>query len=206
MSRLDDAPELAEELAQPALRPFIGVHIDLPDPVHAVTGNATISYGGEEWTAVGGLASIDVISESADGSATGISATLSQIPSEFRDDVADQAVRGSLFEIFVGAVDATYRNVIGFKRIARATLQGYDISDQGETLTVKATGESRAINQRQPTIKRFTDEYQQRKHPGDVFFQYVSAMAEVPIMWAKAEQNSTSGGVGAAVGRAIGLR
>lgn len=190
MSRLTDAPELAEEIEKPELRPFLGLHIDLPDPVYAVTGNRSIRYAGNDWTAIGGIGAIDTIGEGTDGSATGVKATLYQIPSEFRDDIADQAVRGCLYELYVGALDPSYREVVGFKKLWVGRLDSYDITDAGETLTVSAGGESRMRDQRRPAIKRFTDWWQQRKYPGDLAFQYVARMTEVPILWAKASQNA----------------
>lgn len=45
-------------------------------------------------------------------------------------------------------------------------------------------------DQRRPTIKRFTDWWQQRKFPGDLAFQYAARMVEVPILWAKARQDA----------------
>lgn len=182
-------PALQAEIEAPELRPFIGVHIDLPDPVRAITGNATIRYDGQDWHAIGGLGSIDTIGEGTDGSAVGVKAALYQIPSEFRDDVADQAVRGCLYELFVGAVDATYQNVIGFKKLWVGRLDSYDIVDAGETITVTAGGESRMRDQRRPAIKRFTDWWQQRRYPGDRSFEYVARMVEVPVLWAKARQD-----------------
>jgi hypothetical protein len=190
MSIRDLAPELADEFDKRELRPFIGVHIDLPDPVFAVTGNATISYAGEEWTAIGGLGSIDTIGEGTDGSAVGVKATLYAVPSEFRDDIAGQAVRGCLYELYVGALDPLYREVLGFKQLWKGRLDTYDITDAGETITVSAGGESRMRDQRRPTIKRFTDWWLGRKYPGDLAFQYVARMVEVPIMWARARQDA----------------
>lgn len=181
---------LAEEIEKPELRPFLGLHIDLPDPVYAVTGNATIWYDGQEWTAIGGIGSIDTIGEGTDGSAVGVRATLYKVPAEFRDDIADQAVRGCNYELYIGALDATYREVIGFKKIWRGRLDSYDITDAGDSLTVTAGGESRMLDQRRPAIKRFTDFWQRKKYPGDRAFEYVSRMIEVPILWAKASQSA----------------
>lgn len=191
MSGLRDLPPaLNAEIEKPELRPFLGLHIDLPDPVHAVTGNATITFGGETWQAIGGIGSIDTIGEAVDGSAVGVKATLYQVPSEFRDDVAEQATRGCLYELFVGALDATYREVIGFKNIWKGRLDTYEIVDAGETITVTAGGESRMRDQRRPAIRRFTNWWQQRRYSGDLAFQYVGRMVEVPILWAKAKQDA----------------
>ncbi|PNU03941.1 hypothetical protein [Novosphingobium guangzhouense] len=190
MSGLRDLdPALQAEIEKSELRPFMGVHIDLPDPVYAVTGNATIHYGGEEWSAIGGLGQIDTVGEGTDGSAVGVKATLYQVPSEFRDDIADQAVRGCLYELYVGALDPGYREVVGFKNIWKGRLDTYEIVDAGETITVTAGGESRMRDQRRPAIRRFTDWWQQRRYPGDRAFEYVSRMVEVPILWAKSKQD-----------------
>jgi len=190
MSIRDLDPALAAEFNRDELRPFIGVHIDLPDPVFAVTGNTSITYAGGTWPAIGGLGSIETIGEGTDGSAAGVKATLFEVPSEFRDDVADQAVRGCLYELYVGALDNAYHQVIGFKQIWKGRLDAYDITDSGDTISVSASGESRMRDQRRPAIKRFTDWWQQRKFPGDLAFQYVARMVEVPVLWAKASQDS----------------
>ena len=104
--------------------------------------------------------------------------------------MADQAVRGCAFELYVGALSPNFQEVIGFKKLWIGRLDKYDIVDGGDTLTVTAGGESRMRDQRRPTIKRFTDWWQQRKFPGDLAFQYVARMTEVPILWAKASQNA----------------
>lgn len=196
MSR-DIPAELETEINESVVRPFLALYIALPDPVRAWTGQGTIEFDDsdgnpQEWTGVGTAGAIDVVGEAADGSATGIKATLFQVPSQFREDIADQAVRGAAFEVYVGALDETFQTVEAATLLWKGRLDEYRITDAGDSISVEVTGESRAIDQRRPSIKRFTDEYQQRRHPGDLFFQYVSQMAELPILWAAAAQNSTS--------------
>ncbi|WP_404713200.1 hypothetical protein [Sphingomonas sp. MMS24-J13] len=201
MSRLDDAPELAAEIEGPSLRPFLALHVDLPDPVYAFTGKGTLTFEGHDWTGIEGVATIGTIGEDTDGTATGVTATLNRIPTEFRDDVADQAVRGGLTEFILGCLSGDYKTLIGRRRLWKGRLQQYDINDSGTELSVTITAESRAIDQRRPAIKRFTDEYQQRKYPGDKVFEYVPRMVEVPILWANASQDATSTSTPAGNGR-----
>jgi hypothetical protein len=188
MARDLPAP-LVAAVEAPVVRPFLAVFIDTPDPVAAFTGRGTITFEGRDWIGIGGIGSFDMITEDTDGSASGVSATLNAVPSEFRDDVADQAVRGCAYELWIGAFNETYQTVESHKLIWKGRLDGYEIIDGGETLTVTATGESRQRDQRRPTIKRCTDEYQQRLYPGDRFFEYVSKMPEIPVLWAKAKQD-----------------
>lgn len=188
MSR-DISPELEAELATSGIRPFMAMFIDFPDPVRAFTGRGRMELGGEEFLGIHGVASIDTIGETVSGSAAGVRATLLQVPSEFEADIADQAVRGVAFEMYAGVFDLDFQTVIGHQRIWKGTLQGYEILDEGSSITVTAVGESRQIDQRRPTVKRYTDEYQQRKYAGDRFFEYLPRLTEVPILWAKGRQD-----------------
>lgn len=187
MSR-DLPAALAKAVADRVVRPFLALHIAFPDPVYAWTGTGTLRFDGADWPGIHSIGAIDTIGEGTDGSATGVKATLYEVPANFRNDIRDQAVRGSAFELYVGALDETFQQVVGVKLIWKGRLAGYEVVDAGETITVTASGESRQIDQRRPTIKRFTDEWQQRRYPGDRFFEYVPRMAEIPILWAKASQ------------------
>lgn len=204
-------PALAAALDQPVINPFLALRIELPDPVYVFTGLGTIIFDDADgatrtWLGAGGLGAIDTVGEVTDGSAAGIKASLFEIPSEFRADIAKQAVRGVVFEVYAGALNETFQQVEATALVWKGRLDDYKITDGGATLSVEVTGESRAIDQRRPAIKRFTDEYQQRKYPGDRFFEYVPQMTEVSILWAKAEINSgLRSGIGPGIGSTIGV-
>lgn len=205
MSR-DLPTELVDEIEKPLLKPFYGVFIDLPDPVYAWSGLGTITFDdsdavSRDWIGAGNIGAIDSIDESTGGSATGLKIVLfgegaEGVPSLYAQDIADQAERGATVEVYIGAIElgASWHSVIATKLLWRGRVDKYEITDAGASLSVSLSAESRAIDQRRPAIKRFTDESQQRQHPGDLFFQYVSQMVEIPILWAKAEQDATSAG------------
>lgn len=202
MSR-DLPSDLTDAIAEPVVRPFMALRLETPDPVYVWTGRGNLIFDDADgnsrtWQGAGGIGAIDTVGESTDGSATGIRATLYEVPSEFRDDIADQAARGVLMELYVGAINETFQTVDATSLIWKGRLDQYKITDGGATLAVEVVGESRAIDQRRPSIKRFTDEYQQRQHPGDLFFQYVRQMTEVSILWAQAE--SSTAGIGGGTG------
>jgi hypothetical protein len=193
----DIPPPLAAAIDEPVVRPFLAVRVELPDPVYAWTGLGNLIFNDADgvtrtWQGAGGIGAIDTVGEATDGTATGIKVSLLEVPSEFRNDIARQATRGVIMELYVGTLNETYQLVEASVLIWKGRLDQYKITDGGNTLTVEITGESRAIDQRRPSIKRFTDEYQQRKHPGDLFFQYVPQMTEVSILWAKAEQSGAA--------------
>jgi hypothetical protein len=203
----DLPPELEAEIAEPSLQPFLAVRLETPDPVYAFTGRGLLTFddadgNNRNWIGAGAVASIDTIGETTDGSATGIKVGLYKIPAECRENIAQQAERGALFEVYVGALDASYKEVVATKLIWKGKLDTYPITDSGETITVEATGESRGIDQRRPAIKRLTNEWQQRKYPGDRFLEFVSKMTEISVLWAQDEGGTV--GVGGGVQTSVG--
>ena len=180
---------LEDEIAKPKLNPAFAIFIDLPEPVRAWTGIGELSFGGNTYLGTGSFGSLDAVRESTDGSAIGAKVTLNGIPSEMAGDIDDQFRRGARMDVYVLAVDESWTQVVGQpKLLQRLRTDTCDINDGGDVLTVVIQGESRMREQARPTIKRYTNEYQQRRHPGDRFFEFLSAMTEVPILWAQQAQ------------------
>lgn len=191
-------PAFAAEIAKDVVKPFFAVSIDLPDPVFIWTGTGGIEFADEEWVGIGGVDSagnavaigaLETIGEGTDGSATGVKVTLVGIPSEHREHLEQQAVRGAEFRVYIGALNETRQIVQAYKLLTKAKLDSYQIVD-GTDLSVIVTGESRMLDQRRPSIKRYTDAAQQRKYPGDRFFEYMPQLPSIPILWAKAKQDA----------------
>lgn len=190
-------PGLSAAVEEPVVRPFLALRVETPDPVYAFTGQGSMVFADADgadrtWVGAGDVGAIDSVGEASDGSAQGIKATLFKVPGEFRDDIAKQAVPGVKVDVGIGVFDVTYQRLEGFVWLNRYKLDDFKIMDGGSTLSVQISGENRSIDQKRPAIKRSTDEYQQRQHPGDLFFQFVSQMTEVSILWAKAEPSGSS--------------
>lgn len=202
---------LTSAIDDPVVRPFLAVRIELPDPVYAWTGRGNLIFNdasgiSRTWQGAGDIAAIDTVGEATDGAATGVRVSLLDVPAEFREDIGHQATRGAAFEVYVGALNETFQQIEAVQLIWKGRVEEYKITDGGDTLSVEISGESRAIDQRRPAIKRFTNEYQTRHYPGDLFFQYVPQMTEVSILWADAEPSHGSRIGGAFSGTSIGTR
>jgi hypothetical protein len=187
-------PALQAAIEKDVVRPFFAVSIDLPDPVFLWTGSGKISFADEDWVGIGSregecIGALETIGESTDGSATGVKVTIVGIPSEHREHIEAQAVRGAEFRVYIGALNETRQIVQAYKLLTRAKLDSYQIVD-GVDLSVIVTGESRMLDQRRPSIKRYTDAAQQKKYPGDRFFEYMPQLPSIPILWAKAKQDA----------------
>lgn len=204
MSR-DLPAELSAAIDRPVVRPFLALHIAFPDPVWVWTGIGTLTFPDDNgvmraWLGAGEVGAVDEITEATDGSAAGLKVGLFKIPGELRDDVMAQIEKNAPAELYVGALNETFQQVEAAKLLTRLRADDYRITDGDTTLTVEIALESRAIDQRRPSIRRFTHEHHQRTHPGDMFFEYVSQMSRIEVMWAAADQKPAGAGGGGSGG------
>lgn len=183
MSR--DLPELlAADLASPNRRPFLAVHMALADPVSAWTGLGPLSFGGRTYLGTGRFGSIEPAGESDDGGAGGLRLTLGGIPPAMEADIMEQAYRGATIELFAGTTDPTFKLASGPKRLERMIIDTVEIV-HGDELTLSIGAETRMRDQGRPRIRRYTDAEQQRRFPGDRFFEYLPSLQEVSIPWGR---------------------
>ncbi|API58857.1 hypothetical protein BSL82_05650 [Tardibacter chloracetimidivorans] len=185
MSR-DLGTALSREVVKPSLNPFFAVELALDDPIRAWTGIGELSFGGHTWLGTGALGTVSGIGEDADGAATGVSVTLSGIDPSFEADLMEQDYRGKGFSLYVGALDEAFKTVAaGPKLLWKGRVDSVEVQD-GDTLAITITAESRMRDQGRPRIRRYTDQEQRRRFPGDRFFEYLTQMVEVSILWGKA--------------------
>ena len=58
-------------------------------------------------------------------------------------------------------------------------------TEEGETITVTITAESRFAAWERPVIRRYTDADQQARFPGDRGLEFVSQAAQKEIVWGR---------------------
>jgi len=173
------------ELTAATMRPvvFVEAFFDVANPVRIWSGIGTRVWNGFEWTGVGDLLGISRISETADIRASGISISLSGIPSSFIALVLINARRGKAVTVYLGFLDSS-GNVIA--NPATSFLGKMDvpaISEGPETSTVSIQVESDLISLDRAVGRRYTDEDQQHEFNGDFGFEFVEAVLELKLAW-----------------------
>lgn len=142
----------------------------------------SIFIDGDEFLGVGQLGSISTIEESAELQSYGLTIGLSGIP---RDSVAlaltqeYQGLPGTVWEVPLTAGGAAVADPIV---IFRGRMDQLSI-DLGETAMVTVKLQNRLTDWERPRVRRYTTEDQQRLHPGDRGFEFVSATVEREIVW-----------------------
>lgn len=183
MSR--DLGGIGSEVVKPVLNPFFAVRMALPEEACAWTGVGTLTFGGRDYLGTGSLGTIGTIGEGSDGSAIGMTVSLSGIAPDLADDILTQPYRGAVFEVFVGALEADFVTLVAPPKLLwRGHVDTVSLTD-GEQMALTITAESRMRDQGRPRIRRYTDQEQQRRYPGDKFFQYLASLAEINLVWGK---------------------
>jgi hypothetical protein len=181
MRDLDAA--LSTEIEQPVLRPFYAVAIDLPDPAYAWSGIGEIMFDSKTFLGVGSLGGISGAAEQSDGTASGLGLTLSGIDPDFTTYLIEQPYRGARVDLYIGALDEGFANVVAWKRHSVWRINRVSVVDGADTSKISVECETAFLDQTRARVRRFTDEEQQRRYAGDKFFEYMAAMQEVRIIW-----------------------
>jgi hypothetical protein len=144
---------------------------------------ASVFIGGNEYLGVGALGGISEVEESAELRAYGLTLTLAGIP---RDSVAlamtqnYQNRRATVWEVVLDR--ATLLPVADPVVVFRGRMDTMT-PELGEDAKVTLRLENRLADWERPRIRRYTDEDQQLRFPGDKGFEFVSATAEREIVW-----------------------
>jgi hypothetical protein len=155
--------------------------------VYAWNGNTELETGGQTWLPMYGYGSIEGLSVSSGTTSSTVTFTLNGLPEQATDflslsleetpDVVQQLVT-----VFIQLFDDDWQPVgspIGIwwgfmqpPRVSRTQMQG----TSGAVQSITLTAENAFFNRARPPHGRYTDRDQQKRSPGDKFFQFVGSL------------------------------
>lgn len=170
-------------LAEGTIRPVTLVRLDFASGIVAVhSGLGELAWNGDTYLGVGDLGRIDPIKESTDLRPYGVSMTLSGIPGEKISLALSEHYQGRDARIYLGLLDAGHRLIADPTLIWQGRMDVMPI-EMGETATITVTGEGRMADWHRPRVRRYNNEDQQARFPGDKGLEFVTAMVDKPIIW-----------------------
>ncbi len=152
--------------------------------VRFTNGSVDIVWGDRIFLAVGSFAGVSTMEEPSDLQSTGIQVTLSGIPVEMIALALDEPMQGRRATVYVALLDDEDRLIPDPVILFRGRIDAPAIS-LGPTASVVVAIESPLADWERPRVRRYTDEDQQARYPGDRFFEFVAAIANKPITWGK---------------------
>lgn len=150
------------------------------------SGIGNLVYDSDTYIGVGTFGGVSQVDEKTDLTATGITFTLSGIPSALISTALGQVQHGRTCQLFLallntstGAIiDTPYELFNGFTDVTIVT-------EQAESCTISIQAENRLIDLERPRIRRYTDEDQKSGSgdSADVGFEFVQSLQDKVILF-----------------------
>lgn len=151
--------------------------------VRVWSGYGDLSWNSQTWVGTGTLLQVSSVEETSDGSANGVTVTMSGIPSTMISLALSDVKQSGLGKVWLGFLDD------GVVSDPVLLFEGYldvpSINDNAETSTLVIAYESRLIDLKRPRETRYTNEEQQAMYPGDLGCEYVAGLQDISIEWGK---------------------
>lgn len=147
------------------------------------TGFGTIVWNGQSWLGAGQLGKISAIQEAKEVSATGITVSLSGIPSSLIATALSQARQGKPGKIWFGCLNSSGAVIADPFQIFEGRLDVPEIRDGPDSAEIIISYESELVDLERPNETRYTSEDQKIIHPTDKGFDFVPAVQEWDGKW-----------------------
>jgi hypothetical protein len=156
--------------------------------LHNALGSYT--WGGHTWLGYGSLGSVGAIEEGDDLSPYAVQLTLSGVDSTLLTIAQGTAIFERRVIIYIGFINDAGALTADPDELWSGSMEHMTISLGGgmDSITLQAESELIAHSQANGTL--FTDEDQQKRHPGDTFFEFLSQIQNARIQWGP---NATGG-------------
>lgn len=167
---------------QPDVKLVLAAEIHFPSGITRVhTGTGVVVIDGQTFLGVGTLGDVGSVTEENSTSSSTMSMTLNGLDMSLVGETLNEEVIGCTVICYIAVLNSqgvvTGANVLFEGFITDTAMQ----AGQQNALSYVVANVFERWSQGLPD--RYTDESQQRLHPGDRFFRYVAQMAERSIFW-----------------------
>jgi hypothetical protein len=163
---------------------FVEAHFT-SGPIYVWSGVGQIAWGGHTWTGLGTLGSVSTIEEGATVAAKGITISLSGIDPTLLTGILDEFQVGLPVIVSLGLFNAAGVLIADPAGCFVGQMDQPTLDVTGTSSTIAINCESRLIEMNVAVDRRYTNEDQQRDHPGDSGFQFVNSIQEAHIYWGR---------------------
>lgn len=181
-------PEQIEHFASSTVRIDLLAQMEfIDDTVRVWNGTTRLEANGETWMPMHGCGAIDGIGLSTGTTSEAVTMTLSGLPEDATNLLANalqrtprvnQQVMKTLIQLFdddwqtVGNPIPVWWGFMQPPEVSRTPMQ----ETEGATQTIGVSAENAFFNRGRPPYGRYTDRDQQRRYPGDKFFQFTPSL------------------------------
>ena len=152
------------------------------------TGTGSIDWNGEAWDGIGDFLTIDIATETMDGSSQGSSVVVGGIDSDLFNSITLGDYQGGRAKLWLGMLDIDDGSVKDTPYLLFSGLLDSDeMEDDGSSVNLKINVEHRMADLLRAREYRYTDQDQQALHPGenDKGLEFMGSMVDVQLKWGK---------------------
>ncbi len=151
-------------------------------PLRIWTGIGDLVVAGDTYYGMGNLISISRIEETSESRATNATIGLSGIPTEMLAAALAEPYQGRRGRCWLVAFDEDGAIVGDPYLLHDAYMDVMEIEKGGETAVIKMNVESRQIAGTRAKNDNYTDQDQQARYPGDLFFSSIAELQDRQII------------------------
>ena len=156
--------------------------------VRVWSGIGNLAYDSETYIGTGTFGGVSTQSERVDLSATGVTLSLSGIPSDLVSTALGQIQQGRLCQVWMALLNTSTGALIAdpyelFAGFSDVTI----LTEQADTATIAIQAENRLVDLERARIRRYTDEDQKSDsaNSGDKGFEFVPGLQDKIIIFGK---------------------
>ena len=182
-------PDTTAALGEGVVRLAVLAYADFPSgPVRIWSGIGTLYADGHEWAGVGGLLSIEDVTETVDSAQSGMAVKLSGMPSALFTSVTLGDYQNRRASVMLAVFDPAGDLIGSLVYLFRGLMDSDAVRDDGSEVSVTMTLESALSDQLRPRVYRYTHEDQQTLYPDeeDKGLEFVAALQSLQLNWGKA--------------------
>lgn len=160
------------------------VQMEFSSALRVCSAGYDMDWNGATWLGLGSLGSIEPIQEQASLEAIGVRLTLTGVPTDLISITLGEQYQGKACQIWFAPLSADLRLVSQPVRLFSGRMDTMD-TEVGETSTITVSAESRMVAWDKPRARRYNNEDQQSRFPGDRGFEFVAQMVEKSLIWGR---------------------
>lgn len=154
--------------------------------VRVWTGIGDLTYNAETYTGTGTFLGVSPNSERTDLSASGVTLSLSGIPSDLVSAALGQVQQGRSCQVWMALLNTSTGALINNPYELFAGFSDVTVLSEGaETSTISIQSENRLVDLERARIRRYTNEDQKSEHSGDKGFEFVPSLQDKVIVFGK---------------------
>ncbi len=166
-------------------------------PIRMWTGIGAFVWGGKTFEGVGQFLGLSGVEETVQLAATGVTLSLSAIPSALVSLAYGQYVQGRPARVWLAFFSDAVELIADPVLIFAGRMDAVGDEDDGASATITVRAESNLADLKRINEQRLTDADHQRRFPGDKSLRFVKDLQNKPVIWGKPDPSpSTSRGSG----------